>query len=57
MAAHKNRKGDLLLSFACRAGDHGEDCDDSMAALDGHMVCHCDCHNRDCHKFQGGRAA
>jgi hypothetical protein len=47
MAAHKNRAGQLLTSYACKSGDHGIACDRALAECDDVIVCHCSCHPDD----------
>jgi hypothetical protein len=44
MTAHKNRAGYVLVSYACKQGDHGTKCDEFLSIGLNAIVCHCDCH-------------
>ncbi len=46
MAAHKNRTGQLIVSWHCKTGNC-DACDPELGELGGVIVCHHSCHADD----------
>jgi len=44
MTAHKNRAGYVIVSYSCKQGEHGAECNEFVAVGLNAIVCHCDCH-------------
>jgi len=59
MSAHKNRAGYVLISYSCKQGEHGAECNRFVADAEDAIVCHCDCHgpcgNPSCEKREPQR--